>query len=80
MFTADLLYVYSRLARVRCLSGRASVLEKDTLSSPKYCLIPRKQWLRPNMTEKLFIVTLNNNQTKTTDLLYVYSRPYLYVV
>ena len=26
--------------------------------------MPRKQWLRPTVTEKLFTGTLNNNQTK----------------
>ena len=38
-------------------------LSQDTFSSPKYWS-PRKQWRRPNMTEKLFTGTLNNNQTK----------------
>ena len=51
-------------SRVRTPGPPCSVLEKDTLSSPKYWLIPRKQWLCPNMTEKLFTGTLNNNQTK----------------
>ena len=39
-----------------------SVLEQDTLSSPKYWYISRNQWFRPNMTGKLFTGTLNNSQ------------------
>ena len=30
--------------------------------SPKVLVIPRKRWLRPNMTEKLFTGTLRINQ------------------
>ena len=30
--------------------------------SPKVLVIPRKRWLRPNMTEKLFTWTLRINQ------------------
>ena len=35
-----------------------------TLSFSQYWLIPRKQWLYPDMTEKLLTVMLNQNQTK----------------
>ena len=31
--------------------------------SPKVLVIPRKRWLRPNMTEKLFTGTLRINQS-----------------
>ena len=32
------------------------------IHSPKVLVIPRKQWLRPNLTEKLFTRTLRINQ------------------
>ena len=32
------------------------------VDSPKVLVIPRKQWLRPNMTEKLLTGTLRINQ------------------
>ena len=35
-----------------------------TLYSPKVLVIPRKCWLRPNMTEKLLTGTLNLNTNK----------------
>ena len=35
-----------------------------TLYSPKVLVIPRKQWLRPDMTEKLLTGTLNLNTNK----------------
>ena len=35
---------------------------KLQISSPKVLVIPRKRWLRPNMTEKLFTGTLRINQ------------------
>ena len=38
------------------------VLEQGTLPPQKVLVIPRKQWLRPNMTEKLFTGTLRINQ------------------
>ena len=38
------------------------VLEQGTFTPQKVLVIPRKQWLRPNMTEKLFIGTLRINQ------------------
>ena len=38
------------------------VLEKGTFTPPKVLVIPRKRWLRPNMTEKLFTGTLRINQ------------------
>ena len=38
------------------------VLEQGTFTPKKVLVIPRKRWLRPNMTEKLFIGTLRINQ------------------
>ena len=38
------------------------VLEQGTFTPQKVLVIPRKRWLRPNMTEKLFTVTLRINQ------------------
>ena len=35
-----------------------------TLYSPKVLVIPKKQWLRPDMTEKLLIRTLNLHTNK----------------
>ena len=34
---------------------------------PKVLVIPRKRWLRPYMTEKLFTGTLSKNETKRND-------------
>ena len=42
---------------------RCCVLEQGTLTPPKVLVIPRKRWLRPNMTEKLFTGTLRINQS-----------------
>ena len=33
------------------------ILEQDTFTSQKVLVIPRKQWLRPDMTEKLLTGT-----------------------
>ena len=45
------------------------VLEQGTFTPQKVLVIPRKQWLRPNMTEKVFTGTLRINQpTKSLDL------------
>ena len=38
------------------------VLEQATIILQKVLVIPRKRWLRPNMTEKLFTGTLRINQ------------------
>ena len=38
------------------------VLEQGTFTPQKVLVIPRKQWLRPNMTEKSFTGTLRINQ------------------
>ena len=38
------------------------VLEQGTFAPRKVLVIPRKQWLRPNMTEKLFTGMLRINQ------------------
>ena len=40
------------------------VLEQGTFTPQKALVIPRKRWLRPNMTEKLFTGTLRINQPK----------------
>ena len=45
------------------------VLEQGTYTPQKVLVIPRKRWLRPNMTEKLFTGTLRINQpTKTLSI------------
>ena len=41
------------------------VSSSKTLYSPKELVIPRKRWLRPDMTEKLLNGTLNLNTNKT---------------
>ena len=41
------------------------VLEQGTFTPQKVLVIPRKRWLRPNMTEKLFTGTLRINQPTT---------------
>ena len=38
------------------------VLEQGTYTPQKVMVIPRKRWLRPNMTEKMFTGTLRINQ------------------
>ena len=38
------------------------VLEQGTFTPQKVLVIPRKRWLHPNMTEKLFTGTLRINQ------------------
>ena len=40
-----------------------SVLEQDTFTSQKVLVIPRKRWVRPDMTEKLLTGTLNLNKS-----------------
>ena len=51
-------------------SNRVVSLSKAHLLPKKYQIIPRKRWLRPNMTEKLFTGTLRINQpTKQPKLL-----------
>ena len=48
--------------------GRVGVLfpRARDIYSPKVLVIPRKRWLRLNMTEKLFTGTLNKNKKKNT--------------
>ena len=43
---------------------RVVSLSKDTFTFRKVPVIPRKRWLRPNMTEKLFTVTLSISTSK----------------
>ena len=43
------------------------VLEQGTFTPQKVLVIPRKQWLHPNMTEKLFTGTLRINQPLLKD-------------
>ena len=45
------------------------MFEQDTLYSPKVLVIPRKQWLHPNMTEKLFTGTLSKKREETKTML-----------
>ena len=50
--------------RVRDLPRPCCVLEQDTFTPKKVLVIPRKWWLRPDMTEKLLTWTLSHNKTK----------------
>ena len=51
------------------------VLEQGTFTPQKVLVIPRKRWLRPNMTEKLFTGTLTINQpTKVTCILNIFEK------
>ena len=45
---------------------RVVSLSKDTYTPMKVLLIPRKRWLRPDMTEKLLTGPLNINTNKQT--------------
>ena len=40
---------------------------RKTLYSPKVLVMPRKRWLRPDMTEKLLTGNLNLNTNKQTN-------------
>ena len=55
------------------------VLEQDIFTPPKVLVIPRKRWLRPNMTEKLFTRTLsikpNQNQILFDESVFFLLRP-----
>ena len=44
---------------------RVVPLSKDTFTPRKVLVIPRKQWLHPDMTEKLLTGTLSINTNKT---------------
>ena len=46
---------------------RRVVSLSKTLYSKKVLVIPRKQWLRPDMTEKLLTGTLSLNTNKQTN-------------
>ena len=41
------------------------ILEQDTFTSQKVLVVPRKQWLCPDMTEKLLTGTQSINLNKT---------------
>ena len=45
------------------------VLEEGTFTPQKELVIPRKRWLRPNMTGKLFTGTLRINQPTNTSFI-----------
>ena len=47
---------------------RVVSLSKDTFTPQKVLVIPRKRWLLPDMTEKLFTRMLSHNKTKTKSL------------
>ena len=44
------------------LAKQCCVLEQGTFTPKKVLVIPRKGWLHPNMTEKLFTGSLRINQ------------------
>ena len=44
-------------------------LRKGTFTPRKVLIIPRKRWLRPDMTEKLLTETLSINTNKQTETL-----------
>ena len=46
------------------LGSPCCVIEQDKFTSQKVLIIPRKRWLRPDITEKLFTWTINKNETK----------------
>ena len=45
-------------------SGCRVVSSQDTFTSQKVLVIPRKRWLRPDMTKKLFTETLRKKQNR----------------
>ena len=53
---------------VRNLPPQCCVHEQGTLLPESTGLLPRKQWLRPDMTEKLLTGTLSLNTNKQTSL------------
>ena len=64
----------SRPTRVK----QCCVLEQGTYS-PKVLVIPRKLWLRPNMTEKLFTGTLRINQPTNQSTCSLLAAPMAYL-
>ena len=46
------------------LRSPCCVLEQDIFTSQKVLVIPRKLWLRPDMTENLFTGRLSKNEAK----------------
>ena len=57
-----------RSERLGVRSSRGSpccVLEQDTIYFRKVLVIPRKRWLHPDMTEKLFTWTLSKKRNET---------------
>ena len=46
------------------LRSPCCVLEQDTFTSQEVLVIPRKRWLRPDMTEKLFTGTLSEKRNE----------------
>ena len=45
---------------------RCVVSLSKTLFSPKVLVVPRKRWLRPNITEKILTGTLSHNTNNKT--------------
>ena len=56
-------------------SGRRVVSLSKTYLPPKVLVIPRKRWLHPNMTEKLFTGTLSIKPNQTKTFSYAHSLP-----
>ena len=46
-------------------------LSKDTFTPRKVLVLPRKRWLRPDMTEKLFTETLSLNKSESSSSRFV---------
>ena len=54
---------------VRYLPPLCCVLEQDTFTPRIVLMIPRKRWLRPDMTEKLFTGTLSINKSLASSMI-----------
>ena len=62
------------------LSSPCCVLEQDTFTSQNVLVIPRKRWLRPDMTEKLFTGMLSKYVTSACDLCHTFCQSLLTII
>ena len=58
------------------LRSPCCALEQDTFTSQKVLVILRKRWLRPDMTENFFTVTLSQKTKRNEDLAIKSARNY----
>ena len=62
------------------LRSPCCVLKQATFTLHKVLVIPRKRWLHPGITEKLFTGTLSKNETKRNEKLAGSQMPFVLLV